>query len=82
MHNAREDEWELGEDLREALEAMPLSPGPAWDEHLARLGPLVEEALGDLGRLGRRRGLSDRELARKEALEGLLAADRADGPDG
>ena len=82
MQNVREDEWDLGVDLRETLEGMPLWPGPARDGHLARLGPLVEEALGELGRFERSRGLSDGELARKEALEGLLAAVRADGPNG
>ena len=82
MQNVREDEWDLGEALRKTLEWMPLWPGPARDKHLARLGPLVEGALGDLGRLERSRGLSDGELARKEALEGLLVATRADGPNG
>ena len=82
MQNVREDEWDLGEALRETVEGMPLWPGPARDEHLARLGPLVEGALEELGRLERERGLSDGELSRKEALEELLDAARADGPDG
>jgi hypothetical protein len=82
LHNVREDEWDMGVALRRTLEGMPLQPGPERDGHLARLGPLVEEALGELGHLERRRGLSDGELARKEALGGLLAAARADGPNG
>ena len=75
--NAHEDGWELGGALRETLEGMPLWPVPARDGRLARLGPLVEEALAELGRLERQRGLSDGELAQKESLEGLLAASRA-----
>jgi hypothetical protein len=80
--NAHEDGWELGGALRETLEGMPLRPRPAREGRLARLGPLVEEALAELGRLERQRGLSDGELAQKESLEGLLDASRADGPDG
>ena len=64
---------EPGGDLREALGGLPLSPGPAQDEHLARLRPLLERELGELGRLGRRRGLSERERTRAEALGILLA---------
>ena len=82
LQNVREDEWDLGEALKRALECMPLWPGPARDKHLARLGPLVEGALGELEHLQRERDLSDGELARKEALEGLLVATRADGPNG
>ena len=82
MQNVREDGWEPDGALREALEGMPLRPGPVQDRHLARLGPLVEEALGELGHLERERGLSDGELARKEALGEPLAAARADGPAG
>jgi hypothetical protein len=69
---------------------MPLHPEPSRDGQMARLRPLVEEALGALGRLERGRGLSGAELARKEALEGLLgellgellAASGPDGPGG
>jgi hypothetical protein len=82
LQNVREDEWEPGEALRSALEGLPLRPGPIQDGHLARLWPLVEEALGELGHLERERGLSDGELARKEALGELLAAARAGGPAG
>lgn len=56
---------------------MPLSPGPAQDGHLARLGPLLEGALGELERLERGRGLSPDERARAEALGELLAASGA-----
>ena len=77
MHNAGGGGWRLGEALREALGGLPLSPGPAWDEHLARLGPLLEGALGELGSLGRRRGPSREERATQEALRALLAASKA-----
>jgi hypothetical protein len=77
VQNAHEDEWELSGALREALEGMPLSPGPDRDAHLARLGPLLEEALGELERLERRGGLSPDERVMKGALEELLAASGA-----
>ena len=83
MQEARQEEWEPSEALREALGGMPLVPGPAdrgW--HLAQLGPLLEGALGELGRLERRGGLSPHERARKEALEGLLAASAVVGSGG
>ena len=82
MQEAREGEWELGGALREALEGIPLLPGPDRDGHLARLRPLLEAALGELGRLERRGGLSRNERVRKEALEELLEASGADGPGG
>ena len=90
LPNAHEDEWDPGVALRGALEGMPLHPEPSRDGQMARLRPLVEEALGALGRLERGRGLSGAELARKEALEGLLgellgellAASGPDGPGG
>ena len=64
--------------LREALGGLPLLPGPARDEHLARLRPLLEGALGELGRLGRRGGgLSRGERATEEALGKVLAASKA-----
>ena len=66
--------------MREALGGMPLSPGPDRDARLARLGPLVEEALGELGRLERRGGLSRNERAMQEALGELLGASRAAAP--
>ena len=80
MHNAREGEWEPGGAIREALGGMPLSPGPYLDEHLARLGPLLEEALEELRRPRRRGGLSRQERATEEALRALLAASKA--PEG
>ena len=77
MHNAREGEWEPGGALREFLEGMPLQPGPKWDDHLARLRPLLEGALEELRRPGRRRGLYREERATEEALRTLLAASKA-----
>ena len=61
---------------------MPLLPGPTQDGHLARLGPLLEAALGELGRLERRGGLSRDERVRKEAVEQLLAASAGIRPGG
>jgi len=79
LRNAYEDEWEPGGALREALEGLPLRPGTGQDGHLAGLGPHLEEALGELGRLERRRGLSDGERVSAEALRDLLAAARRGG---
>ena len=66
--------WELGGALRGALGGLPLSSGPAQDEHLARLRPLLE---GELGNLGRRGGLSREERATQVALRALLDASKA-----
>ena len=82
MQETREEQWEPGEALREALGGMPLLPGPDRDGHLARLGPLLEGALGELGRLERRRGLFPEERVGKEALEKLLAASAGAEPGG
>ena len=79
MQNARGEEWEVGEVLREALGTLPLRPGRGWDEHLAGLGPHLEEALGTLGRLERQSGLSDEERVSARALRVLLAAAREAG---
>ncbi len=79
MQNAREEEWEVGGDLRQALGRLPLRPGAGRDEHLAGLVPYLEEALGELGRLERRRALSDGERVSAEALRVLLAAAREAG---
>jgi hypothetical protein len=76
LQNACEEDWEVGEDLREALGTLLLRPGRGRDEHLAGLVPHLEEALGTLGRLERRRGLSDAERTRAGALRVLLAAAR------
>jgi hypothetical protein len=78
LQNRHEDEWEPGGALREALVGLPLVAGPGRGAdlagHLAGLRPLAEEALGALGLLERRRGLSDAERTRAEALRRLLAA--------
>ena len=68
------DGWEPGGALRGALGGLPLSPGSAQDEHLARLRPLLEGALESLGRRG---GLSRDERATQEALRALLDASKA-----
>ncbi len=57
-----------------ALGRMSLVPGATLDGDLAGIKPHLEEALGALGRLERRRGLSDAERTRAEALRRLLAA--------
>ncbi len=41
-------------------------------EHLAKLKPHLEEALRTLSRLERHRGLSDKDLVRKEACRRML----------
>ena len=78
MQNRHEGEWEPGGALREALVGLPLAAEPGRDAdlagHLAGLRPHAEEALGAMGLLERRRGLSDAELTRAEALRRLLAA--------
>jgi hypothetical protein len=79
LQNRHEGEWEPGGALREALEGLPLRPGTGRDAHLAGLGPHLEEALGELGRLERQRGLSDGERVVEEALRVLLAAARGPG---
>jgi hypothetical protein len=78
LQSRHEEEWEPDGALREALEGLPLVAGPGRDAdlagHLAGLRPHAEEALGALGLLERRRGLSDAERTREEALRRLLAA--------
>lgn len=69
--------WEPSGALREAIGGLPLSPGTDRGEHLAQLRPLLEEALGELGRLGQRGGLSREERAMEEALGKILAASKA-----
>ena len=71
----RHKEWEPGAGLVRALEGLHLRPGAGPSENLAVLEPqLLEEALGELIRLGQWRGLSEREKTRRGALEALMAA--------
>jgi hypothetical protein len=79
LQNRHKEEWEPGGALREALERLPLRPGPGRGERLAGLAPHLQEALGELGRLGRRRGLSDGERVAQGALRALLEAARGAG---
>jgi hypothetical protein len=65
-------EWEPSGALTSALEEMPLLAQTRQNEDLARLKPHLEEALGTLERLERRRGLSNREKMRGGALRMLL----------
>ena len=69
------EEWEPPGALREALGRLPLRPATGDDlaGRLLGLGPHAGEALGELGRLERGRGLSDAERARAAALRRLLA---------
>jgi hypothetical protein len=69
-----QEEWEPGASLTGALEGLSLLPGAHRDVELARLGPHLEEALGELADLEWRRGLSERERTREEALRMLLAS--------
>jgi hypothetical protein len=79
LQNRHEEEWEPGGALREALGGLPLVAGPGRDADLAELKPHLEEALEELGRLERRRGLSDEERVTEEALRVLLAAAKEAG---
>jgi hypothetical protein len=65
-------EWKPSGALTSALEEMPLLAQTRQNEDLARLKPHLEEALGTLERLERRRGLSNREKMREGALGMLL----------
>jgi hypothetical protein len=67
-------EWEPSGALTSALQEMPLPAQTPRNEDLARLKPHLEEALQTLQRLERRRGLSDREKMRGEALRMLLTS--------
>ena len=58
----------------DALEEASLLPGATLDGDLAGLNPHLEEALEALGRLERRRGLSETEKMRAGALRMLLAS--------
>jgi hypothetical protein len=69
-----EQEWEPSAPLMGALEEASLLPGATLDGDLAGLKPHLEEALVALGRLGRRRDLSEAEKMRAEALRMLLAS--------
>jgi hypothetical protein len=54
------------------MEGARLQPKTLWDANIAVLKPHLEEALGELSGLERRRGLSGRERVRAEALGMLL----------
>ncbi len=56
------------------LRAMPLAPGPAQRDAIARLRPHLEEALSALDHLERARGLSTEERQQQEALHSLRSA--------
>ena len=72
--NQEEQEWQPSAALTGALEGASLLPGATLDGDLAGLKPHLEEALAALGRLGRRRNLSETEKMRAEALRMLLAS--------
>lgn len=71
-HHPLHEEWEPSVALRNALEKMPLQPGAGHLGYTARLKPHLEEAVKTLTRIERRRGLSDRERLREQALRILL----------
>ncbi len=66
------EEWESDAALMDAMEEARLSPGTSRDANIAALKPPLEEALGALSGLERRRGLSEKERIRAEALGMLL----------
>jgi hypothetical protein len=70
----QQEEWEPSEALTSALGNIPLSPAADRNEDLAKLKPHLEEALGTLERLKRKRGHSEREKTRAGALRMLLGS--------
>ena len=66
------EQWEPSAALTSALEESSLLSGTSRDGDLARLEPHLREALGELVRLEQRRGLSEGERIREEALGMLL----------
>ena len=70
----QEEEWQPSAALMGALEEASLLPGATLNGDLAGLKPHLEAALAALGRLGRRRDLSETEKMRAEALRMLLAS--------
>ena len=68
------EQWEPSAALTVALEEASLLPGATLNGDLAGLKPHLEAALAALGRLGRRRDLSETEKMRAEALGMLLAS--------
>ena len=70
----QEEEWEPSASLAGALEEASLLTGATLDGDLAGLKPHLEEALVALGRLERRRDLSETEKMRAEVLRMLLAS--------
>ena len=68
------EEWEPSATLMDAVQGLSLVPGATLDGELAGLKPHLEEALGALERLERRRDLSETEKMRAEAFRMLLAS--------
>ena len=69
-----QEEWEPDAALMGAMQEARLPPGPSREASIAALKPQLEEALGALSGLERRRSLSERERTRAEALRMLLAS--------
>jgi hypothetical protein len=67
-------EWEPSRALTTALEQIPPLTQTPHNENLARLKSHLEEALETLERLEQKRGLSNREKMRGEALRMLLTS--------
>src|SRR5215211_1403079 len=70
----RNEEWEIDEPLRRALESLPLQPGAPMLQAVTGLKPHVEEALKSLALLEHRRSLSEYEHRQADTLRGLLAS--------
>src|SRR5215211_887920 len=68
----RNEEWEIDEPLRRALESLPLQPGAPMLQAVTGLKPHVEEALKSLALLEHRRSLSEYEHRQADTLRGLL----------
>ncbi len=72
--SVRRDEEEPIKVVLRDLRDMPLVPGPAQRDAIARLQPQLEEALRVLDGLERDRGLSAEERQQQEALWVLRGA--------
>jgi len=70
----RNEEWEIDEPLRRALESLPLQPGAPMLQAVTGLKPHVEEALKSLALLEHRRSLSEYEHRQADTLRGLLTS--------
>lgn len=67
-------EWEIGEPLKEVLASIPLHPGAYRHHALLEVKPLAEDALETLAHLAQLRQLFVKEQRQAYALQTFLAA--------